>query len=92
MKDAVGDHFVERGIDRQALMDAEPLAGMPMPLNIEAVRHDPIQSDKTCAEFFAAIVVEAGAVTPQEAVFATVPFYLDLDGVVELRWVCRSAK
>ena len=66
-------------------MDAEPLSGMAMPLDIEAARPDPVEPDEGRIEFLAAIVVEAGTVTLQEAVFAAVPLALDINRIVERR-------
>ena len=68
-------------------MDAEPLPGVPMPLHIETVLPDPVDPDERRIELLAAIVVEAGAVALQEAVFAAVPFSLDIDRVVERRHI-----
>ena len=56
-----------------------------MPLNVEVVVPDPVDPDERRIELLAAIVVEAGAVALQEAIFAAVPFSLDVDGVVERR-------
>ena len=85
MEDSVVGDGVECGLERQFLIDAEPLAGVPVPLNIEAVRRDPVEPDEGCIEFLAAIVPKARAVTLHEAVFAPVPFSLNIDRVVELR-------
>jgi hypothetical protein len=40
-----------------------------MPLNVEVVVTDPVDPDERRIELFAAIVVEAGAVALQEAIF-----------------------
>lgn len=48
-------------------MDAEPLSGMAMPFDIEAVRPVPIEPDEGRIEFLAAIVFESRAITLQEA-------------------------
>jgi len=72
MKDFTGLDGVKGGCERQALMDAEPLAGMAMPLNIEPVATDPVDPGEGRIEFFAKVFGESRSVTLQEAVFASV--------------------
>src|SRR5690606_11237556 len=67
-----------------ATVDAEPGAGMAMPLDIEAIRSDPVQADERRVELFPAIILEAGAVPLKKAVAGSVPLALDIDRVVEL--------
>ena len=64
-------------------MDAEPLAGVAMPLDIEPVAADPVDPGEGSIKFFAEVFGEARAVTLQEAVFASVPFALNIDRVIE---------
>jgi len=63
-------------------MDAEPLAGMAMPLDVEPVVADPVDTDEGCIELFAKVLSEARSVALQEAIFASVPFSLNVDRVI----------
>ena len=64
-------------------MDTEPLAGMAMPLDVEPVAADPVDAGKGCIELFAKVLGETRAVALQEAISATMPFPLNVDGVIE---------
>ena len=86
MKEFAGFDGVKGGFERQALMDAEPLAGMAMPLDIEPAAADPVDAGEGSVEFFTEVFGEARSVTLQEAVFASVPFALNIDRVIELGW------
>ena len=66
-------------------MEAEPFAGVTMPLYVEAVAADPVEPGERRIELFAEIVWEAGAVALDEAIFRPVPFAENVDGIVELR-------
>ena len=59
MEEFAGFDGVKGGFERQALMDAEPLAGVTMPLDIEPVATDPVDTGEGCIEFFAKVFGEA---------------------------------
>ena len=63
MKEFAGFDCVKCGSERQALMDAEPLAGVAMPPDIEPVVADPVDTGEGSIEFFAKVFGEAGPVT-----------------------------
>src|SRR3546814_17822358 len=67
-----------------AAVDAEPGAGMAMPLDVKAIRSDPVQADERRVDLFPAIIGEARAVPMKKAVGGTVQLALELDRVVEL--------
>lgn len=67
-----------------AAVDAEPGAGMAMPLDVKAIRSDPIQADERRVELFPAIIGESRAIPLKKAVTGSVPLALDIDRVVEL--------
>jgi len=54
-----------------------------VPLDIEAVAADPIDTGEGGVEFLAEVIGEARAVTLQEPVLASVPFAPNIDRVVE---------
>jgi hypothetical protein len=87
MKEFGGFDGVKGGSERQSLMDPEPLAGVAMPLDIEPVAADPVDTGEGSIEFFTRVFGEARSVTLQEAVFASVPFALKIDRKIEL---CRG--
>ena len=66
-------------------MQAEPLSGVTVPLDVEAVAADPVEACERGVELLAEILREAGAVALNEAIFGAVPLSQDIDGVVELR-------
>lgn len=66
-------------------MQAEPFSGVTVPLDVEAIAADPVETGERGVELFAEILREAGAIALNEAIFGTVPFSQDVDGVVELR-------
>jgi hypothetical protein len=63
MKELVGFDGIEGGFESEALMDAEPLAGMAVPLDIEAVATGPINTGEGGVEFLAEVIGEARAIT-----------------------------
>src|SRR5438477_7649966 len=65
-------------------MQAEPLSGVTVPLDVEAIAADPVEAGERSVELFAEILREAGAVALNEAIFGAVPLSQDIDGVVEL--------
>lgn len=67
-------------------MDEEPLACMPVPLDIEPVWSDPVDACEGGIELFTEVFGEAGSIALKEPVFLTVPFALNVDRVVELAW------
>jgi len=83
MQEFVGFDGFEGGFERQALVDAEPLAGMAMPLDIERVTADPVDANEGCIELLTEVLRKARAVALQEAIFVAVPFSLDVDGIIE---------
>ena len=68
----------------QAVIESEPLPGVAMPLDVEAIATNPVEAGERRIELFAEIVREAGTVTLDEAVLSAAPFAEDIDGVVEL--------
>jgi len=57
-------------------MQAEPFSGVTVPLDVEAIRADPVETGERGVELFAEILREAGAVALNEAIFgATFPGY-----------------
>ena len=83
VKKFAGFDGVECGFERQALMDAEPLAGMAVPLDVEPVAADPVDTGEGRIELFAKVFGEARSVALQEAIFSSVPFPLNVDWVIE---------
>ena len=69
--------------ERLTTVEAIPSAGMPMPLNVEAIRADPIQADEGSVEFFAEVFAESGSIALDEAITGTLPSAPDIDAVVE---------
>ena len=63
-------------------MDAEPLTGMAMPLDVEPVAADPVYTGEGRIELFAKIFGKTRSVALQKAVFASVPFPLNIDRVI----------
>src|SRR5258708_30991944 len=66
-------------------MQAEPFSGVAMPLEIEAVAADPVETGEGRVKIFAEILRETGAVALNEAILGAVPLAEDIDGIVELR-------
>ena len=66
-------------------MEAEPLSGVTMPLDVEAVGADPVEASEGGVELLAESFREAGAVALDELILGAVPFAGDIDGIVELR-------
>ena len=66
-------------------MQAEPFSGVAMPLEVEAVAADPVETGKGRVKLFAEILRETGAVALNEAILGAVPLAEDIDGIVELR-------
>jgi hypothetical protein len=65
-------------------MQAEPLSGVTVPLDVEAITADPVEAGERGVELFAEILREAGTVALNESIFGAVPLSQDIDGVVEL--------
>jgi hypothetical protein len=85
VEDTVGSERFDRFDDIEAAMEAEPLSGMAMPLDVEAVGADPAEASEGRVELLAEIFREAGAVAVDEAILGAMPFAEDIDGIVELR-------
>src|SRR6201986_3605852 len=85
MEQSVGSQRVDRLSECQAAMDAEPLSGVTVPLAVEAIAADPVETGERGIELFAEILREARAVALNEAIFGAVPLSQDIDGIVELR-------
>src|SRR5215218_2607114 len=66
-------------------MQAEPFSGVAMPLEVEAVAADPVETGEGHVKLFAEILRETGAVALNEAILGAVPLAEDIDGIVELR-------
>src|SRR5712672_1908354 len=66
-------------------MQAEPFAGVAMPLEIEAVAADPVETGEGRVKLFAEILRETGAIALNEAILGAVPLAENIDGIVELR-------
>ena len=82
MEEFAGFDGVEGGFERQSPMDAEPLTGMAMPLDVEPVAVDPVDTGEGRIELFAKVFGKAGSVALQEAIFASVPFPLNIDRII----------
>ena len=54
-------------------MQAEPFSGVAMPLEVETVAADPVETGEGRVELFAEILREAGAVALNEAIPGAVP-------------------
>src|SRR5258708_38106668 len=66
-------------------MQAEPFSGVAMPLEIEAVAADPVETGEGRVKLFAEILRETRAVALNEAILGAVLLAEDIDGIVELR-------
>src|ERR1700675_1192759 len=66
-------------------MQAEPFSGVAMPLEVEAVSADPVETGEGRVKLFAEILRETGAVALNEAILGAVPLAKYIDGIVELR-------
>src|SRR5712664_2430230 len=66
-------------------MQAEPFSGVAMPLEVEAVATDPVETGAGRIKLFAEILRETGAEALNEAKPGAVPLAEDIDGIVELR-------
>src|ERR1700729_371893 len=85
VEDTVGSERFDRFDEIEAAMEAEPLSGVAMPLDVEAVGADPVEASEGRVELLAEIFREAGAVALDEAILGAMPFAEDIDGIVELR-------
>src|ERR1700728_3628623 len=65
-------------------MEAEPFAGMPMPLKVEAPGADPVQTRECRVKLLAEVLGKAGPIALNEAIACSVPFPADVNRVVEL--------
>lgn len=61
-----------------------PDPGVAMPLDVEAVRGEPVETDERRVELVTEVVSEARAVALDEPIAGSVPLALDIDGIVEL--------
>jgi hypothetical protein len=66
-------------------MQAEPRAGVTVPLDVEPVATDPVEAGEGSVELFAEVLREAGALALNEAILVAVPLSQDIDRIVELR-------
>ena len=60
-------------------MQAEPFSGAAMPLEVEAVAADPVETGEGRVKLFAEILRETGAVALNEAILGAVPLAGDID-------------
>jgi len=74
-------HCFDKG---QAAMEAEPFAGMPMPLKVEALAADPVETREWRVKLVAEVLGKAGPIALNEAIACSVPFAADVDRIVEL--------
>src|SRR5690606_2921767 len=77
------------GFDRlrqvESAVQAEPFAGVTMPVDIEAIAGDPVQACEGSVELFASVLWEAGTIALEKPILGAVPFAENVDGIVELR-------
>ena len=66
-------------------MQAEPFAGVTVPLDVEPVAADPVEAGEGSIELFAEVFREAGPIALDESILGAVPLPADIDRVVELR-------
>jgi hypothetical protein len=52
-----------------------------VPLNVKVVATDPVEAGEGGVELFAEILLEAGAIALNEAIFGPVPLSQDIDGL-----------
>jgi len=90
VKHSVGFEGLDCFGERQAPMEAEPLPGVAMPLDIEGIASDPVEAGERRIELFAKIVWKARSITLDEAVFGAMPFPVNVDRIVEGRWPDRG--
>ena len=79
-----GDDFDSLG-EGKSVVQAEPFAGVTMPVDIEAIAGDPVQACEGRIKLFASVVREARPVALKKAILGAVPFAENVDGIVELR-------
>src|SRR3546814_11660598 len=84
VEDSVVLYQLQGSSEGLAAVDAEPGAGMAMPLDVKAIRSDPVQADERRVELFPAIIGEARAVPLKKAVAGSVPLAFAIDRVVEI--------
>ena len=65
-------------------MEAEPFAGMPMPLKVEGAGADPVHTREWRIKLLAEVLGKAGPIALNEAIACSVPFAADVNRVVEL--------
>jgi len=85
MEQAVGPERVHRFDEGKAAMQAEPFSGVAVPLEVEAITADPVESGEGCVKLLAQILRKTGAIALNEAILGAVPLAEDIDGIVELR-------
>ena len=79
MQKPVGFDGLQRLDQRQAAMEAEPSSGMSMPLEIEAVAANPVQTSERRVEFFAQGLWLTGSIALDEPIAVSMPFAEDID-------------
>ena len=78
MEEAIVFECVDGLGERKAAVEEIPLAGVTMPPDVEAVSPDPVQSREGAVELLAEIILEAGPIALDEAVFGAVPLSEDV--------------
>ena len=72
-------------------MEAEPGSRMSMPLEIEAIAANPVQTSERRVEFFSQSLWLTGSIALDEPIAVSMPFAEDNDRVVELSGAdCRQ--
>ena len=66
-------------------MKAEPCSGVPMPLDVEAVGADPVETGEGGVELLSAILREPRAVALDELILSAVPFAEDICQIASKR-------
>src|SRR3974390_1822292 len=84
MQDPIGPESFDSLVEGQTTIDAEPLAGVAMPLKVETVAADPVEASEGRIELFAQIFREAGSIALDEAIFGAMPFAENVDRIIEL--------
>ena len=64
-----------------------PNACMTVPLDIETVSSDPVQGCEGTIEFLIYRLRETGTVALDKTISCATPLAVDVDGIVELRWL-----
>ena len=85
MQDAIGLERLDGVDESEPVMQAVPLSGVAMPLDVEAIAADPVEASEWGVELLAEIFLEAGTIAHDEAIGGAAPLAEDVDGIIELR-------